>query len=203
MILQQLSTFAVSVVSSSGYLGIAALSLADSAAIPIPSEVVMPFGGFLAAQGHFNIFLVALAGAVGSLIGSLLLYAVGYYGGRPFIEKYGRYVLVSHHDVAAAEKFFERYGNASNFIGRFLPVIRTYISLPAGIARNHVGKFAAYAFTGSFMWSLALAYVGYRFGQHWDVASVYLSKFSDVVLVVIVVAVAYYIYRHVSHARRG
>ena len=199
MLLQQISNFATSVVVSGGYLGIVLLSLADSAAIPIPSEIVMPFAGFLAAQGHFNLFLVALAGTVGATLGALLLYAVGRIGGRPFIDRYGRYFFISHHDVTVAENFFERYGSAANFIGRFLPVIRTYISLPAGIARNNVAKFTLYVFLGSLAWSLGLAYVGYRFGQSWTTVSAYLSKFSDVVWVVVAVAVVWYVYRHIKN----
>jgi membrane protein DedA with SNARE-associated domain len=197
MLIQEISTWITSVIVSSGYLGIAGLSLVGSAAIPIPSEVVMPFAGFLVSQGHFNILYVALAAAVGSTLGSLILYAVGYYGGKEFIEKYGKYILMSQHDVARAEKFFERHGNIANFIGRFIPVLRTYISLPAGIARNRPWQFVLYAFLGSFIWSFVLAYIGYKFGQRWDVASAELSRFSDGIVVVIAVALAYYVYRHV------
>ena len=171
----------------------------DSAAVPVPSEVTMPFSGFLAAQGQFSVLMVALAGSVGSLAGSLVLYAVGYFGGRPFIDKYGKYLMLSKHDVAKAEDFFGRHGNASNFFGRFLPVVRTYISLPAGIVRNNPFQFVAYAFAGSFIWSFTLAYIGYRLGEHWDVVGVYLSKFNDAIVVLLVAAVAYYIYRHIKH----
>ncbi len=128
----------------------------------------MPFSGYLASTGRFNLFFVATAGAIGCNLGSTIAYAVGRYGGRPLVERWGPYILVSRRDLADADRFFARYGGAAVFVGRLLPVIRTFIAFPAGIARLPQLKFQIYTFVGSWPWCFALAYIGYKLGQQWD-----------------------------------
>src|SRR5258708_3606188 len=127
------SSWIVHVISVGGYAGIVLLMAIESAAIPLPSEVVMPFSGFLVAQGRFTLAGIALAGAIGSVIGSAVLYAIGYYGGRPLALKYGKYIFINHSDLERAEKFFVKHGDLANFLGRILPILRTFISFPAGL----------------------------------------------------------------------
>lgn len=158
----------VAVVSASGYAGVAALMAIESACIPLPSEIIMPFAGYIASTGRFSLPLAATAGAIGCNIGSTVAYAVGVYGGRPFVERWGRFVLLSGEDLQRAERFFARFGSAAVFIARLLPVVRTFISLPAGMARMRQVPFQFYTFVGSWPWCFALAYVGYELGQRWE-----------------------------------
>ncbi|MCD1295724.1 alkaline phosphatase [Methanocella sp. CWC-04] len=162
-----LSLYITDIITQIGYLGIVFLMTLESACMPVPSEIVMPFGGFAAQRGDLDFFLVGLAGSVGCLIGSVLSYAVGYYGGRPILEKYGKYVLISSDKMVIADRWFERYGGKAVFIARLLPVIRTFISLPAGIARMDFKKFSVYSFVGSIPWCYALAYAGILLGENW------------------------------------
>src|SRR5271165_3490351 len=196
--------FIVATISASGYLGIVALMAIESACIPLPSEIIMPFSGYLASTGRFDLFLVATAGAIGCNIGSTIAYAVGRYGGRPLIERWGPYILISRRDLAAADRFFARYGNIAVLVGRLLPVIRTFIALPAGIARLPQLKFQIYTFIGSWPWCFALAYIGYKLGQNWDsdprLDSI-LRRFDWLIVAVIVVGVVWYVWRHLRHAR--
>ncbi len=134
-IIAVLAKFIISVISHGGYLGVVTLMAIESACIPLPSEIIMPFAGYLVYTGQFNLFWAATAGAIGCNIGSIIAYEIGNYGGRPLVEEYGRYILLNRHDLEIADKFFQRYGAAAVFIGRLLPVIRTFIALPAGIAR--------------------------------------------------------------------
>lgn len=164
-ILSLITNFIINAISSWGYFGVGALMAIESACVPLPSEVIMPFAGFLVAQGKFSLIGVALAGALGCVVGSVVAYAVGIWGGRAFIEKYGKYVLISHHDLALADRFFNKYGSAAIFFSRLLPVVRTFISLPAGIAKMNFSRFVIYTFLGSLPWCLALAYVGMVLGR--------------------------------------
>jgi membrane protein DedA with SNARE-associated domain len=196
--------FIVATISASGYLGIVALMAIESACIPLPSEIIMPFSGYLASTGRFDLFLVATAGAIGCNIGSTVAYAVGRYGGRPLIERWGPYILISRRDLAASDRFFAHYGNIAVLVGRLLPVIRTFIALPAGIARLPQLKFQIYTFIGSWPWCFALAYIGYKLGQNWDsdqrLHSI-LRRFDWLIVAVIVVGVVWYVWRHLRHAR--
>src|SRR5512141_1877077 len=155
-IIAVLSTFIISVISRLGYGGVALLMAIESACIPLPSEVIMPFSGYLVSTGVLNLWGVSLAGAVGCVIGSVLAYYVGAWGGRPLVEKYGKYLLISSHDIELADRFFDRWGQLAVFIGRLLPVIRTFIAFPAGISRMKMLPFLVYTFVGSFLWSLGL-----------------------------------------------
>jgi len=137
-ILEYIATSIVAVISSTGYLGIVLLMAIESACIPLPSEIIMPFSGYLVFSGRFQLFWVGVAGALGCNLGSVVAYYVGSFGGRPLVEKYGRWLLVTHHDLELADRFFARYGDGAVFIARLLPVIRTFIAFPAGVARMNV-----------------------------------------------------------------
>ena len=167
-IIEILSAFIVATISTLGYSGIVLLMAIESACIPLPSEIIMPFAGYLVSTGHMNIWGVGFAGAVGCVLGSTVAYGVGSYGGRPFIEKYGRYVLVSRHDLDIADRWFARYGEIIIFTSRLLPAIRTFIAFPAGVARMNIKRFIIYTFAGSLPWCLGLAYVGQKLGEKWN-----------------------------------
>jgi len=166
-IIDLLVQLVTSTVTQVGYVGVLVLMTLESACIPIPSEIIMPFSGFLVASGKLTLWGVTLAGATGNLIGAVITYGIGFYGGRPFILKYGRYFFVKEKEVHHAEKFFAKYGDFSVFISRNLPVIRTFISLPAGVAEMTFWKFSFYSFVGSIPWCLALAYLGSLLGENW------------------------------------
>src|SRR5689334_2500079 len=159
-IITTLAAWIVAVISATGYFGIVILMAIESACIPLPSEIIMPFAGYLVSQGHFNLVMAATAGALGCNLGSALAYAVGQYGGRPFVERWGGYLLITRRDLDAADRFFARYGSLAVFIGRLLPVVRTFIALPAGIVRMPLVKFHLYTFVGSWIWCFVLAYIG-------------------------------------------
>ena len=158
----------VAVIGKLGYTGIAGLMAIESACIPLPSEIIMPFAGYLAALGRLDLFWVATAGAIGCNLGSTLAYAVGFYGGRKAVLRWGRYVLMGQGELALAERFFGRLGGVTVLLGRLLPVVRTFIALPAGIARMPMLRFQIYTFVGSWPWCYGLAYAGYRLGKAWD-----------------------------------
>src|SRR5690242_5723903 len=162
-----MSAWIVAVIAGLGYGGVVVLMAIESACIPLPSEVTMPFAGYLVATGRFGLNVVAIAGAVGCLLGSYVAYYLGAIGGRPLIESYGHYVLLAEHELEVADRFFARWGSATVFFGRLLPVIRTFIGFPAGVARMPILPFTIYTLLGSYLWCLALAYLGMKLGQHW------------------------------------
>ena len=195
----------VSVVSAAGYAGVAGLMAIESACIPLPSEIIMPFAGYIASTGRFSLPLAATAGAIGCNIGSTVAYAVGVYGGRPFVERWGRYVLLSAEDLQRAERFFARFGSAAVFIARLLPVVRTFISLPAGMARMRQLPFQFYTFVGSWLWCFALAYVGYELGRRWESdprLRAVLHSMDAVVIGVIVLGAAWLVVNRLRRRRR-
>jgi membrane protein DedA with SNARE-associated domain len=163
-----LAGFIVATISGGGYLGIVLLMAIESACIPLPSEIIMPFSGYLVFTGRFDLLLVATAGALGCNLGSAAAYAVGYFGGRRLVERWGRYLLLSRHELELVDHFFARFGGITVFVCRLLPVVRTFVALPAGIARMPQLKFHLYTFLGSWPWCYALAYVGFRLGEQWD-----------------------------------
>jgi membrane protein DedA with SNARE-associated domain len=198
-ILALLAGFVVAAISSLGLLGIVLMMAIESACIPLPSEIIMPFAGYLVSLGEFNLYVAATAGAIGCNLGSAVAYAVGQYGGRPFVERWGGYVLITRRELDWAERFFARYGSAAVFIGRLLPVVRTFIALPAGVARMPLVKFHIYTFVGSWLWCLALAYVGMKLGQAWESDPTLRSimhRLDAVIVAAIVVAIAIYVRRH-------
>lgn len=190
--------------ATTGYLGIVFAMALESCCVPLPSEIVMPLAGLYVAQHpeRFSLWGVALAGAIGCLIGSMVAYGIGAAGGRPLLLRYGRYILISPRDSERADRWFARYGAPTAFFSRLLPIIRTYISLPAGIARMNVGQFVLYTFLGSLPWTFALAYLGYRLGAQFLRLTTIFRGLDIVVVVVLAALVALYVYRHI-HAGRG
>ncbi len=211
-----ITTFITSLYSTAGLAGIVLAMAIESCCIPLPSEIVMPLAGVMVSRGTIlpgvnpllSLVLVALAGAIGCLIGSIVAYGIGYAGGRPLLLKYGRYVLISQHDADKADLFFQRWGSSTVFFSRLLPVVRTYISLPAGIAKMPLVRFSVFTFLGSFPWCLMLAYVGYELSKlGLNLSSSSLGSIFhglDVVIIVAFVAlVALYIWRHIRNDRRA
>lgn len=196
-----LAAFIIGVISRLGYGGVILLMGLESACIPLPSEIIMPFAGYLAFKGTMVLWMVALAGAIGCVLGSWIAYAVGAWGGRPLVERYGRYVLISHRDLDAADRWFRRHGDITIFVGRLLPVVRTFIALPAGIARMSLWRFTLYTFLGSYLWCLGLAWIGLKLGQSWDTLGAYFHRFDALIGAFIVAGVAWYVWRHVRHMR--
>ncbi len=195
------ATFIITAISTFGYAGIAAMMAIESACIPLPSEIIMPFSGYLVSRGQFTLFGTALAGAIGCVIGSVIAYAVGRYGGRTFIWKYGRYILISHHDLEMADRWFTSHGQSVVFFSRLLPVIRTFISLPAGISKMPFVPFVIFTFVGSLPWCYFLAYVGERLGSNWETLGVYFHRFDTVIGVIILAGAAWWIWRHIGHMK--
>lgn len=203
-LIELLSVFIVGTISLLGYSGVVLLMAIESACIPLPSEIIMPFSGYLVYTGRFNLWAVGLAGAFGCVLGSLVAYWVGMYGGRPLIEKYGRYVLVSPHDLDLADRWFARFGEVIVFASRLLPAVRTFIAFPAGVARMNLKKFVIYTFAGSLPWCLGLAYVGQRLGEKWDkdpTLKNLFHRFDFVIGILIVLAATWWVWRHVRHLR--
>jgi membrane protein DedA with SNARE-associated domain len=185
-------------ISYMGYLGIILCMAIESACIPLPSEIIMPFSGFLVFKGQFSMLGISLAGGFGCLVGSVVVYWLGVWGGRPLLEKYGRYVLIRHKDLDASDRFFKRYGDAAIFIGRLLPVVRTYISLPAGIAKMNFSRFCVDTFVGSVIWCWFLGWIGFKLGEHWDTLGVYFHKFDIVIGILILAGVVVFLYKHLK-----
>lgn len=193
----QISLFIIHLIQTTGYMGIFVLMTLESALIPIPSEVTMPFAGFLANQGSLSFILVVLTGAIGNLVGSLIGYYIGYFLEEnliiSLIKKYGKFLLITEHDYVKATNWFKKYGNSVVFFSRLLPGVRTFISLPAGLSEMNIWKFSAYTFAGSLLWSGVLAYIGFYLGERWkDLEPVY-RKFELAIVVLAVFAVLFYI----------
>ncbi|MES2012689.1 MAG: DedA family protein [Pseudomonadota bacterium] len=195
-IITLIAAWIMGVISTMGYGGIVLLMAIESACIPLPSEIIMPFAGFLVFKGELTLWLVALAGAVGCMLGSIPAYYVGMYGGRPLAEKFGKYVLISKKDLDMADRWFAQHGEVIIFIARLLPAVRTFIAFPAGVARMNMSKFMAYTFIGSFIWCWLLAYAGMKFGENWESLKVYFHQFHYVIVAAGLVAVTWYIRRH-------
>ncbi len=183
------------VIDSLGYGGIIILIALESAAIPIPSEIIFPFSGYLVYRGTFSLLGVTVAGAVGSLVGSLGMYLLARYLGRPAIETYGKRIPGFAHGLTMSEDFFTKHGFVWLFIGRMLPVVRTYISIPAGFARANILSFSIFCVAGSAIWGLFLAWIGYLLGDNWYIAGAYIEKFSYAIAAALVVALIYYWWR--------
>jgi len=195
-ILELVGQFIVTFISGSGYLGIVLLMAIESACIPLPSEVIMPFSGYLVFTGRFQLAWVSVAGALGCNLGSALAYYIGALGGRPLAEKYGRLVLVSHRDLDRAEHWFARYGDGTVFFSRLLPVVRTFIALPAGVARMNFLRFNIYTFLGSLPWCFVLAYAGLKLGARWTILRDYFHRFDTVIGLAILAAAVWFVRTH-------
>ncbi|GKS02984.1 DedA family protein [Sphingomonas aquatilis] len=204
-ILGVLATFTIWVISSGGYVGIAILMAIESACIPLPSEIIMPFAGYLVSTGRFDLYLAATAGAIGCNLGSIVAYEIGKRGGRPVAERWGRYLLIGPGELDAADRFFARWGSIAVLIGRLLPVIRSFIAFPAGVARMRLVPFHVYTFLGSWPWCFGLAWVGMKLGSKWDSDPRVKAAFhrADLAIGIVLIAlVAFYIWHRVRGLKR-
>jgi membrane protein DedA with SNARE-associated domain len=198
-IIATLASFIIAVISAGGYAGIALLMGIESACIPLPSEIIMPFAGYLVHTGQLKLLLVATAGAIGCNLGSIPAYWLGAWGGRPAVERFGRYILLSRHDLDRTEHFFQKFGGITVLIARLLPVVRTFIALPAGIARMPQLRFHIYTFIGSWPWCYALAYVGMKLGDKWETDPRFkeiFHRFHLAVELVLVAGIIWFLYTH-------
>jgi membrane protein DedA with SNARE-associated domain len=186
-----------------GYLGVLVAMAIESAMIPLPSELILPYAGFLVSDpsqlepithGAWNFWMVVVVATIGNTIGSLIAYAIGAYGGRPFLKRYGKYLLIREHEIELADEFFGRWGSLTVFIGRLLPVVRTFISFPAGVARMPIGRFILFSTLGAFLWSALLVWVGEQLGANWEDLRHKLQPFDSLILVVFIGLVATFIW---------
>ncbi len=186
-----------------GYLGVMIAMTIESAMIPLPSELILPYAGFLVSDpsqveplthGPWSFWIVVIVATIGNTIGSLIAYGIGAWGGRPFLERWGRYLLIRPHEIELAERFFDRYGAATAFFSRLLPIVRTFISFPAGVARMPLGRFVAYSTAGAFIWSTVLTFAGVQLGSRWQDIRHALQPFDLVIAVAVVALVALFIW---------
>ncbi|HUN82864.1 MAG TPA: DedA family protein [Terracidiphilus sp.] len=204
-IIALLVQFVTHVIQSGGYAGIVALMGIESACIPLPSEIIMPFAGYLVYLGHFNLFWAATAGAIGCNVGSALAYWIGAAGGRPLVVRYGRWVLMNHHDLDRMTWFFQKYGSITVLLARLLPVVRTFIAFPAGIAKMPQLRFHIYTFIGSWPWCFALAYAGMRLGQAWHTDPRFYAafhRFHLAVEIALLAGIVWFVWSHIKRARQ-
>ncbi len=197
-IVSKLSEVALSLIGRTGYAGIFLLSALESCAIPIPSEVVVPFSGFLAVSGRFNIWLIVLVATVANLAGSIILFWIGKSGGRWFLERYGKYILISKHDMEKGDELFKKYGAKIIFWGRMLPIVRTFVSLAAGVGEMNFSRFSLYTLLGSLPWNAGLAIIGYKTGKNWRVLGDYFRKLDLFIAVLIIILAGWYIWKHLK-----
>ena len=198
-IIATLAGFIIAVISKAGYLGVLLLMAIESACIPLPSEIIMPFAGYLVYTGRFSLLWAATAGALGCNLGSVIAYEIGARGGRRLVERYGSYVFISRHDLEMTERFFQRFGAAAVLIGRLLPVIRTFIALPAGIARMPRLRFHVYTFVGSWPWCFALAWIGMKLGEQWDKdprLKQWFHRLDAVIILLLLAGITWFVWSH-------
>lgn len=203
-VLQAITTWITGNIESAGYWGIIVMMGIESACIPLPSEIIMPFGGYLVSihPEQFTVWGMGVAGAVGCIWGSVVAYWAGKFGGRPLVERYGRYILIRKKDMDRADKWFAKHGESAVFICRLLPIVRTFISFPAGVARVNFWRFILYTFLGSLPWCLALAWAGKILGDNWDKTLKKYFHGADVIIaVVIIVLLALYVWHHIKSDR--
>ena len=191
--------FLQSLYAAVGYIGVMIAMAIESAMIPLPSELILPFAGFMVSDpsqiepltgGPWSFWIVVIVATIGNTLGSLIAYAIGAWGGRPFLERYGRYMLIREHEIEAADHFFARYGSATVFIGRLLPIVRTFISFPAGVTRMPIGKFVLYSTAGALIWSTILVWAGMQLGASWAQIRDLLKPFDTVILVAVILLFA-------------
>ena len=204
-ILEALARFTTAVIEAGSYWGIALLMAIESACVPLPSEIIMPFAGYLVSLGKMDLYLAATAGAIGCNLGSIVAYEVGRRGGRPLAERWGKYLLIGPGELDAADRFFNRWGSAAILIGRMLPIIRTFIAFPAGVARMKLIPFHVYTFLGSWPWCFLLAWLGMWLGDKWNsdprVKAIY-HQFEIAIAVAIVAAGAFFLWHRLKDIRR-
>jgi membrane protein DedA with SNARE-associated domain len=194
-ITQWIANTAVAFIAATSYPGVFLLMVLESMVFPVPSEAVMPFAGFLIVTGQFTFTGVIIASTLGSIVGSLASYAMGFYGGKPFIRRFGKYLLLDTHDLEITERFFAKRGELTIFISRFIPVIRHMISIPAGLGKMNIWKFIVYTILGAGMWNGFLAYIGYKLKSNWTEVMTYSHIIDIVVVAVLGLAFLYYAYK--------
>lgn len=194
--------FITNIISAHGYIATGLLMLLESCNIPIPSEIVIPFSGFLVVKEGFSFWGVVLASSIGCLIGSDISYMIGRWGGQPFLKKYGKYLLITKKDIDISEKWFNKYGEWATFLSRMLPFIRTFISLPLGTYKVNFVKFNIFTFAGSFFWSILLTYLGVLAGNNWEMVRAYMEKFSFLIIFVILIAIIYFVYHKLKELKK-
>lgn len=192
-LLEALYTVATEYLAAWGYWGLILGMALESACFPLPSEIILPFGGYLVSQGVLHYWQAVLAGLLGGTIGSTVAYLVGWFGGRPFILKYGRYLLIREQDIRRADDWFSRYGGRIVFWARFLPVVRTFISLPAGIARMDFTRFLLYTIAGSLPWTVIFVYAGVKMGDNWAYIRSIFEKFDVFIILALIAIVLFWL----------
>lgn len=202
-IIDFLAKIVTSTIGATGYFGVLFLMTLESCGVPMPSEVILPFSGFLVADGKLLLWAIILFGTLGDTLGSILAYWIGRKGGRPLIEKYGKYILISKHDLNLADKWFKKYGDWTVFFGRFLPIIRTYISFPAGISKMDPKKFITFTFLGALPWCGLLAWLGVKMGGNWEMIRSKLHSFDTSIAIVLIILIVLYIWRHIKLANKA
>ena len=202
-IFSSIGQFAVRTIEFLGYPGITVLMTLESMVFPLPSELVMPFAGFLVVEGKINFWLVVLFSSLGSLLGSLISYYAGYYGGNKFVLKLGKYLLLDFTDLEKTEKWFKKKGEKTILISRFIPVVRHLISIPAGIGKMDIKKFCMYTVLGATLWNGFLAYCGYALGKNWRLVRHYSEYISIAVATILLLAGIYFVYHHIKNKTRG
>ena len=204
--IELIGSWIIHFISTLGYFGVFILMTLESACIPIPSEVTMPFSGSLIATGRFDFWILVVIGTLGNLVGSLLAYWLGAWGQeavvRKIIVKYGKYVLISEHEYDQSERWFRKHGELIVFASRILPVLRTFISLPAGVAKMNLSRFVTYTVVGCFIWSIILTQIGVILGNNWKSLEGYFRKFDVVIVVACVLLVIWYVWHKLKHVRR-
>lgn len=190
-------------ISNLGPIGVSFLMAIESCNIPLPSEAILPFAGYLVSKGVFSIHMAAFAGAFGCVLGSIPSYYLGYFGGRPFIEKYGKWFLISKKDLEMADKWEQKYGNLAFFLCRMLPIVRTFISLPAGILKADFKQFIFFTFLGSLIWSYPLVFVGMKLGEHSEALKHFWHKFDLAIVLVLGVLFALYLKHHFDNLKES
>ncbi len=195
-ILIPVTLWIIQLVSNLGYFGIFIAMTIESASIPLPSEIIMGIAGFLVYKGEMNLWVAGLAGALGNITGSTIMYLIGVKGGRPIIRKYGKYLHFDEEKFNSVDKWFSRYGDIVVFISQLLPIVRTFVSLPAGILKVSFPRFILYTFTGAFIWCTALAYVSSLFGEHWKRLTEYMKQFEIVLIAAFLGIIAYYVFKY-------
>lgn len=194
-LLQPLILLITDFISAFGNLAVMFLMALESANIPIPSEVILTYAGFLASKGQLNWHLAALAGALGCVLGGSVSYYIGLKLGRPFLIKHGKWFLLSPHDIELAEKFLNKYGEATYFLSRLLPVVRTFIAFAVGISKGNFWRFNLYSFLGSWIWSYVLVYLGVKLGNNWETIKPYADRFSALVVLGILIGIVWHVRR--------
>lgn len=192
-----LATHITNFIDQTGYISVFVLMVMESMVFPVPSEAVMPFAGFLIVQKRFTFAGVIIASTLGSIVGSLISYYIGRYGGKPFVDRYGKYFLLNRHDLEVTERFFARYGDITIFVSRFIPVVRHLISIPAGSGKMPLGRFSVYTILGAGMWNAILTIAGFYLKQNWEDIMKYSHVVDIVVLILLALGVLFFIYQHI------